>query len=90
MTISPQRIPKDLKSIYPIYSFEGLTKKAETMAKSQAAIRTGSSFFNSFIMYPTKEYIEIMSPWKQKPEQFDQMINEKCNKKLKIIPSDFV
>jgi hypothetical protein len=45
--------------------------------------------FNRFIMNPTEEYIQIMRPWKKKPEQFSQMINEKCNKKFKIIPSDF-
>jgi len=32
ITISPQRIPIDLKSIYPRYSFEGFTKKAEIIA----------------------------------------------------------
>ena len=46
--------------------------------------------FNLFIMYPTKEYVDIMVPWDQKKEQKEQMINEKCNKKFKIIPSDFV
>ena len=45
--------------------------------------------FNRIIMNPTEEYIKVMKPWKQKPEQFSQMINEKCNKKFTIIPSDF-
>ena len=45
--------------------------------------------FNLFVMYPTKEYVDIMVPWAQKEEQFKQMIDEKCNKKFKIIPSDF-
>ena len=45
--------------------------------------------YNIFIMYPTKEYSTIMYPWQRKEEQFKQMINEKCNKKFKIIPSDF-
>ena len=46
--------------------------------------------FNRIIMNPTEEYIKIMFPWKQKPEQFSQMISEKCNNKFTIIPSDFV
>ena len=46
--------------------------------------------FNRLIMNPTKEYIKMMRPWKQKPKQISQMINEKFNKKFKIIPSDFV
>ena len=41
-------------------------------------------------MYPNKEYVNIMFPWGQKEEQFKRMINEKCNKKFKIIPSDFI
>ena len=45
--------------------------------------------FNRIIMNPTKEYIQIMKPWKKKPKQYSQMINEKCNKKFKIISSDF-
>ena len=45
--------------------------------------------FNKFIMNPTKEYLEKMIPWKKKPEQFDQLINGKCNQKFSIIPSDF-
>ena len=46
--------------------------------------------FNRFIMNPTKEYIEIMKPWRYSKEQVSQMINEKCYKKFKIVPSDFV
>ena len=46
--------------------------------------------FNRFIMKPTKEYLDVMVPWGQKKEQFDKMINEKCDKKFKIIPSDFI
>jgi len=46
--------------------------------------------FNRFIMKPTKEYLDVMVPWRQKKEQFDQMIHEKCNKKFNIIPSDFI
>ena len=45
--------------------------------------------FNRFIMNPTKTYSEIMFPWQQLPKQFSQMINEICDKKLTIIPSDF-
>ena len=41
-------------------------------------------------MNPTKEYIEIMKPWRHSKEQVSQMINEKCYKKFKIVPSDFV
>ena len=46
--------------------------------------------FNRFIMNPTKEYIKKMKPWRHSKEQFSKMINEKCIKKFKIIPSDFV
>jgi hypothetical protein len=46
--------------------------------------------FNRFIMNPTKEYIEVMKPWKSSKEQLSQMIKEKCFKKFKIVPSDFV
>ena len=46
--------------------------------------------YNRFIMYPNKEYVNIMFPWGQKDEQFKRMISEKCNKKFKIIPSDFI
>ena len=46
--------------------------------------------YNRFIMYPNKEYVNIMFPWGQKDEQFKRMINKKCNKKFKIIPSDFI
>ena len=46
--------------------------------------------FNRFIMYPTKKYVDIMIPWGKKKEQFEIMINEKCNKMFKIIPSDFI
>ena len=45
--------------------------------------------FNRFIMNPTKEYIEVMKPWRSSKRQISQMFNEKCNKKFKIIPSDF-
>jgi len=45
--------------------------------------------FNRFIMNPTEEYIKVMKPWRKEPNQFSQMINEKCNKKFTIIPSDF-
>ena len=45
--------------------------------------------FNRFIMNPTKEYIEVMKPWRHSKEQVSQMINEKCYKKFKIVPSDF-
>ena len=45
--------------------------------------------YNLFIMYPTKEYVEIMDPWRKKEIQFKQMIDEKCNKKFRIVPSDF-
>ena len=41
--------------------------------------------FNRFIMNPTKEYTNIMIPWGQKKNQFSQMINEKCDKKFKIM-----
>jgi hypothetical protein len=40
-------------------------------------------------MNPTKQYIEVMNPWKGSKKQLNQMINEKCFKKFKIIPSDF-
>lgn len=46
--------------------------------------------FNRFIMYPSKEYTDIMYPYSQTKEQFERMINEKCYKKFKIIPSEFV
>ena len=46
--------------------------------------------FNRFIMDPSKKYIEIMKIWRQSKEQLSQMINEKCIKKFKIIPSDFI
>ena len=46
--------------------------------------------FNKFVMYPNKEYVEMMFPWKQKKEQFERMKTEKCNKKFEIIPSDFI
>ena len=46
--------------------------------------------FNRFIMYPSKEYIDIMFPYGQTKEQFEKMISEKCYKKFKIIPSDFI
>ena len=46
--------------------------------------------FNRYIMYPNKEYTDIMIPWGQKKEQFERMISEKCTKKFKIIPSDFI
>lgn len=46
--------------------------------------------FNMFIMNPSKEYMEIMNPWRQDPKQFEQMISEKCNKHFNIIPSDFI
>ena len=45
--------------------------------------------FNRFIMNPTKQYIEVMSPWRGSKKQLYQMTNEKCFKKFKIIPSDF-
>jgi len=45
--------------------------------------------FNRFIMNPTKEYIEVMKPWRSSKKQVSQMFNEKCNNKFKIIPSDF-
>jgi len=45
--------------------------------------------FNRFIMNPTKEYIKVMEPWIISKKQLSQMINEKCIKKFKIIPSDF-
>ena len=46
--------------------------------------------FNMFINYPTKEYIEIMAPWKKDQNQYDQMIIEKCNKKWTLLTSDFI
>ena len=45
--------------------------------------------FNRFIMNPTKKYIEVMKPWKYSKKQVSQMIIEKCDKKFKIVPSDF-
>ena len=45
--------------------------------------------YNLFIMNPTKEYVEIMVPWRKKEIQFKRMIDEKCNKKFRIVPSDF-
>ena len=45
--------------------------------------------YNIFVMNPTKEYVKIMDPWKKQEIQFKQMINEKCNKKFTIVPSDF-
>ena len=45
--------------------------------------------FNRFIMNPTKEYIEVMKPWRSSKEQLSHMIKEKCFKKFKIVPSDF-
>ena len=45
--------------------------------------------FNRFIMNPTKEYIEVMKPLRSSKEQVSQMINEKCYKNFKIVPSDF-
>jgi hypothetical protein len=45
--------------------------------------------FNRFIMNPTKEYIEVMNPWRQSKKQLSKMTNEKCIKKFKIVPSDF-
>ena len=45
----------------------------------------------SGVFWPAnKEYVNIMFPWGQKDEQFKRMISEKCNKKFKIIPSDFI
>ena len=46
--------------------------------------------FNRFIMNPTKEYIEVMKPWRSSKEQLSQMIKEKCINKFTIVPSDFV
>ena len=46
--------------------------------------------FNRFIMNPSKEYIKVMIPWRRSKEQLSQMIKEKCIKKFKIVPSDFV
>ena len=46
--------------------------------------------FNRFIMNPSKKYIKVMKIWRQTKEQLSQMINEKCIKKFKIVPSDFV
>ena len=46
--------------------------------------------FSRFIMYPSEEYTDIMYPYSQTKEQFERMINEKCYKKFKIIPSEFV
>ena len=46
--------------------------------------------YNLFVMYPTKEYVKIMNPWRKQDAQFNQMIKEKCNKKFRIIPSYFV
>ena len=46
--------------------------------------------FNRYIMYPNKEYTDIMIPWERTKIQFERMINEKCIKKFKIIPSDFI
>jgi hypothetical protein len=46
--------------------------------------------FNRFIMNPTEEYIKVMKPWRHSKEQCSKMVNEKCIKKFKIIPSDFV
>lgn len=40
-------------------------------------------------MNPTKKYIEVMKPWKHRKKQVSQMITEKCDKKFKIVPSDF-
>ena len=45
--------------------------------------------YNIFVMYPTKEYVEVMDPWDAKENQYKQMIDEKCNKKFTIFPSDF-
>lgn len=45
--------------------------------------------FNRFIMNPTKKYIEVMKPWRSSKEQIFQMVNEKCYKNFKIVPSDF-
>ena len=41
-------------------------------------------------MNPTKKYIKIMKPWRLSKKQLSQMIKEKCSKKFKIVPSDFI
>jgi len=46
--------------------------------------------FNRFIMDPSEKYLEIMKVWRGNKDQLSQMINEKCIKKFRIIPSDFI
>jgi len=46
--------------------------------------------FNRFIMDPSEKYIEVMKYWRKSKEQLSQMINEKCIKKFRIVPSDFI